>query len=246
MSDQEQPQAAISLEKAKQLVSHLENGKVEEANRVLADLYGTDTEALFKKVGLLTRELHSALGDLRGEHGSGDASAATNAEQHLNYVIELTDKAANKTMDAVDSCMPVADRLHESVEKVMPSWNALMGRDLDAKKFKELCHQLDVFLKDTEKDSDELRSKLTEILLAQDFQDLTGQVIRRMITLIHDVENNLVDILRMFGDNDLQKKDTGKKIDGKTAEGPIINAESREDAVSNQDDVDDLLSSLGF
>ena len=162
-------------------------------------------------------------------------------------MIELTDKAAHKTMDAVESCMPVADRLNDSISEMMPNWKSFMGRDLDIKSFKELCHQVDKFLKSTEQDSDELRTKLTDILMAQDFQDLTGQVLRRMITLIQDVENNLVDILRMFGETEVQRNETRKSDEADVvAEGPIINAAEREDAVSNQDDVDDLLSSLGF
>ena len=242
-------QAVISLEQAQQLVSHLEKDEVELANKLISDLYGKDADALFEKVGRLTRELHSALGDLRGQKSpdGNSSSAAANAEEHLNYVIELTDKAANKTMDAVESCMPVADRLNDSISEMMPNWKSFMGRDLDIKSFKELCHQVDKFLKSTEQDSDELRTKLTDILMAQDFQDLTGQVLRRMITLIQDVENNLVDILRMFGETEVQRNETRKSDEADVvAEGPIINAAEREDAVSNQDDVDDLLSSLGF
>ncbi len=245
----EELQAAITLQQAQQLVSHLQGNEIEQANDLLAKIYDSDTDELFNKVGHLTRQLHNAVCDLRGEKKpDGDhVSAAANAEQHLNYVIELTDKAANKTMDAVESCMPVADRLHQSIEQVKPSWDALMGRDLDIKRFKELCHQVDEFLKSTEKDSDELRKKLTDILIAQDFQDLTGQVLRKMIVLIQDVENSLVDILRMFGHQDIQHNAAAQKSGRDVvAEGPIINATEREDAVSSQDDVDDLLSSLGF
>lgn len=81
--------------------------------------------------------------------------------------------------------------------------------------------------------------------MAQDFQDLTGQIIRRVISLVDEVEGRLVDILTAFGTTEA---DSGapKDIGATEAEGPILNAEEREDAVSSQDEVDDLLSSLGF
>jgi chemotaxis protein CheZ len=81
--------------------------------------------------------------------------------------------------------------------------------------------------------------------MAQDFQDLTGQIIRRVITLVGEVEDRLVEILTVFGAEQSNKKETESKS-GIEAEGPIIDANDREDAVSSQDDVDDLLASLGF
>ncbi|MEC9169813.1 MAG: protein phosphatase CheZ, partial [Pseudomonadota bacterium] len=92
---------------------------------------------------------------------------------------------------------------------------------------------------------------LTEVLMAQGYQDLTGQVIRRVIDLVKEVEDSLVNMLTMFGERDgaEQTKPSSvkaDKVDGVEAEGPIIDADKRDDVVSGQDDVDDLLSSLGF
>jgi chemotaxis protein CheZ len=87
--------------------------------------------------------------------------------------------------------------------------------------------------------------------MAQGYQDLTGQVIRRVIDLVKEVEDSLVNMLTMFGERDgaeQTKPSSAKadKVDDVEAEGPIIDAEKRDDVVSGQDDVDDLLSSLGF
>ena len=89
---------------------------------------------------------------------------------------------------------------------------------------------LDEFLQVSVTDADSLRQYLTEILMAQDFQDLTGQMIRRVITLVQEVEVKLVDMLTMFGDTDisclqgLQNPQFKKLISGIEAEGPIMNA----------------------
>ncbi len=82
--------------------------------------------------------------------------------------------------------------------------------------------------------------------MAQDFQDLTGQIIRRVITLVNEVEDRLVQILTAFGSQQLEEIPDNKNKASTEAEGPILNAEERTDAVSSQDEVDDLLSSLGF
>jgi len=163
----------------------------------------------------------------------------------LHYVIEKTEVAANKTMDAVDRCMPIADSLHESLLLVRPQWNELMHGKIELSEFKALCHRIDNILSQIEGDSSELRGQLTEILMAQDFQDLTGQIIRRVITLVNEVEKRLVDILTVFGTNQIEQQDKAKKASTEP-EGPILNPHERSDAVSSQDEVDDLLSSLGF
>jgi chemotaxis protein CheZ len=128
----------------------------------------------------------------------------------------------------------------------------MRGR-IELSEFKALCHRIDNLLVQVEGDSTELRGQLTEILMAQDFQDLTGQIIRRVITLVNEVEGRLVDILTVFSGNkpEEQAQVFATSADKKSkpssaAEGPILHPEQREDAVSSQDEVDDLLSSLGF
>lgn len=120
----------------------------------------------------------------------------------------------------------------------------MKGR-IELAEFKALCHRIDGLLGQVEGDSSELRGQLTEILMAQDFQDLTGQIISRVITLVNEVEGRLVEILTVFGASQLEES-AGKNKASTEAEGPILNPHERADAVSSQDEVDDLLSSLGF
>jgi chemotaxis protein CheZ len=124
-------------------------------------------------------------------------------------------------------------------------WDKLMRRDIELGEFKSLCHDVQQFMSNSEHDSNRLRELLNQILMAQDFQDLTGQMIRRVIELVREVESNLVSMLTVFGEHTTESLPAVKdnKIE---AEGPIMNAELREDVVTGQDEVDDLLSSLGF
>ena len=237
----------ISLEQAKELVSLLEDGKQSEADaKVLAIYQGTENPML-QEVGTLTRDLHDALGQFKFDARMGEIAneEIPDARDRLEYVLAKTELAANRTMDAVEASLPIADNLHECLLKVRPTWNALMKGRIELTEFKKLCHEIDGLLVQVEGDSTELRSQLTEILMAQDFQDLTGQIITRVITLVREVEDRLVDIISTFGIESESKPETEKKASVE-AEGPILNPHEREDAVSSQDDVDDLLSSLGF
>ncbi|MDV6251541.1 protein phosphatase CheZ [Vibrio sp. EA2] len=245
----------ISLEQAKSLVQMLENGQQEQANMLVASLYDGAENPMLQEIGALTRDLHDSLKQFNFDQRMTEIAQdeIPDARDRLNYVIEKTELAANKTMDAVDCCLPIADNLHEGLLQVRPQWNELMRGRIELSEFKALCHRIDNLLVQVEGDSTELRGQLTEILMAQDFQDLTGQIIRRVITLVNEVEGRLVDILTVFSGNkpDEQAQVFATLADKKSkpssaAEGPILHPEQREDAVSSQDEVDDLLSSLGF
>ncbi|WP_018693204.1 protein phosphatase CheZ [Algicola sagamiensis] len=266
----------ITLEQAKQLVSHLENGENEAANEILqmscppstdedesdaagemsiadmaAAMEGKDTSELFSEVGKLTRQLHDSLKNFQLDARLSNLATEDipDAKQRLNYVIDMTEQAANKTMDAVESSLPIADKLNEGISSIKPKWAKLMSRELELGEFKDLCHKLDEFITEAEQDSAQLHLLMTEVLMAQDFQDLTGQVIRRVIELTREVEDSLIHLLTVFGDTDQEKASevaAEKKIGAADPEGPIMDADTRDDVVSGQDDVDDLLSSLGF
>ena len=120
-----------------------------------------------------------------------------------------------------------------------------------ADEFRDLYRRVGEFLDRTETTSSEVSAHLNDILIAQDYQDLTGQVIKRVTTLVHDVEESLVSLVRMAGQvdritgiNHAEVSETKKT--SSRGEGPQIHADKREDVVSGQDEVDDLLSSLGF
>jgi chemotaxis protein CheZ len=240
----------IELVQAQQLVQLLESGKQDEANSLLVEIYkAKSADPMFRQIGELTRELHESIKGFSVDDRMSEIATAEipDAKDRLHYVISKTEVAANKTMDAVDRCMPIADKLHQSLLDVRPQWNELMKGRIELSEFKTLCHKIDGILSQIEGDSSELRSELMDILMAQDFQDLTGQIIRRVITLVSEVEQRLVDILTVFGTSQLEQEEADKTEHKSTdPEGPILNPHERSDAVSSQDEVDDLLSSLGF
>ncbi|NDV91807.1 protein phosphatase [Alteromonas sp. 345S023] len=243
----------ISLDEAKQLVRYLEEGDNASASAILEAVSMKESIELFAEVGKLTRQLHDALNNFQIDERIKDLANddIPDAQTRLTYVIEETEKAANTTMDAVEESMPIAETLSGRIEKVMPEWKKLMSRQIELGEFKALCGDLDELLEEGVDQSAKLTQLLTEVLMAQGYQDLTGQVIRRVIDLVKEVEESLVNMLTMFGEpesSDTTKPavKTVKKADNVVAEGPIIDAEKRDDVVSGQDDVDDLLSSLGF
>ncbi|WP_122034112.1 protein phosphatase CheZ [Aliivibrio sp. EL58] len=237
----------ISLTDAKELVALLEAGKQEEADQFVASFAVSSEPPMLQEIGSLTRDLHESLKNFKLDHRVVAIAndEIPDARDRLQYVIDKTEMAANKTMDAVDRSLPIADELHEGLLQVRPQWNSLMKGRIELAQFKALCHNIDGLLTQVEGNSSELRNELTNILMAQDFQDLTGQIIKRVITLVQEVEDRLVDILTLFKVEEQLGKEEGKEKPSK-AEGPILNPHEREDAVASQDDVDDLLASLGF
>jgi chemotaxis protein CheZ len=247
----------ISLEEAKDLVAHLESGDIESVNNIVHGITLRESTELFSEVGKLTRQLHDSLSNF---HLDERISALTqtsipDAQSRLEYVIEETEKAANSTMDAVERSMPIAESLNGRLSSILPEWKKLMSRQIEVGEFKSLCIDLDQLLTDACEDSATLNTILTEVLMAQGYQDLTGQVIRRVIELVKDVEDSLVEMLAAFSDEEGRSSKSEQKVntqpsqnsgDKVIAEGPIMDAANRDDVVHGQDDVDDLLSSLGF
>jgi chemotaxis protein CheZ len=242
--------APISLDDARRLVELLEAGDNKAAGELLDSVTEHDSVELFAEVGKLTRQLHDSLNNFQLDARIANLANEDipDAQSRLNYVIETTEEAANRTMDAVETSMPIAEQLNAKITGILPEWKKLMTRQIELGEFKTLCHDLDRILEEASVESAKLNELLTEVLMAQGYQDLTGQVIRRVIELVKEVEDNLVHMLTVFGEPEVDENSnkSDKKSDKEVAEGPIIDADSRDDVVSGQDDVDDLLSSLGF
>ncbi|CAM5185074.1 protein phosphatase CheZ [Alishewanella longhuensis] len=242
----------ITLEQAKELVQLLEMGEQDIANQLVQQLGLPGSSELFAEVGKLTRQLHDSLKNFQIDPSLSNIleEDIPDAKKRLNHVIDMTEQAANRTMDAVESCLPIADQISAQLSQLMPQWQRLMNRDIELGEFKTLCHGIDSFLLQTVAESNRLNNLLTDVLMAQDYQDLTGQILRRVIELVREVEESLIGLLTAFGNANpklLEQKPTkSKPKTAVTAEGPIIDAAERNDVVSGQDDVDDLLSSLGF
>lgn len=243
-------EALVSIEDARALVLLLEQGDVEGANQLVRQLSQPLNQQLFDEVGKLTRQLHDAMSDFNLDNRITELASheIPDAKERLNYVIGMTEDAANRTMDAVEESLPLAERMQQRITDIQPRFEQLMRRELELNQFKALCHDVDSFLGDSNSDLNRLRELLNQVLMAQDYQDLTGQVIRKVIELVREVELSLVDMLTVFGEP-LAEEDESKKQkqnDAVVAEGPVVAASNKAEVVSGQDEVDDLLSSLGF
>ncbi len=237
----------VRLEQARALVTHLEHGDESQAARMLEELTRSREQNLFQELGRLTRELHETMNSFRLD--SRIASIAEHefpdAKERLNYVITMTEQAAHRTLDLVEQSLPVAEQMDHQAAALREAWERFRQRRMQADEFRELSRSMGGFLGSVAQDCATLHSNLSEVLMAQGYQDLTGQIIRRVIRLVQEVEDSLVEMVRISGSHMLQGV-TATVNDAEVLEGPRIPGLSDAAVVEGQDEVDALLSSLGF
>ncbi|EGB98922.1 MULTISPECIES: protein phosphatase CheZ [Pseudomonas] len=244
---------------AQELVESLERGRFGEAVQLIHELNQTRDRGLYQEVGKLTRELHSAIVSFQIDPTipqAEEVSQITDATERLSYVVKLTEGAANRTMDLVEASTPVLNDLASEAKALSTDWQRFMRREVAAEEFRDLVKRVDSFLTHSAEGNRKVAGHLNDILLAQDYQDLTGQVIKRVTNLVTEVESNLLKLVLMASqvdrfagiqhDHDQLRAEKDREKHPTRGEGPQIHADKREDVVSGQDDVDDLLSSLGF
>ena len=247
---------------AKLLAEKLQTNEFEEASQLIQNMLQTRDQHMFQSIGKLTRGLHNAIvnfhvdADLSKAPPEIDGSDIHDASSRLNYVIQLTQAAAEKTMDMVDEASPIATRLGQEASALREEWARLKRREMSPDEFRGLYDRMNAFLEQMEIGTGHLNTSLQNIVLEQGFQDLTGQVLKRVIGLIGDVEKELVQLVLLashveevtgIGTVKTDQKEMEALIEKRKheAEGPQID-KARNNVVSGQDEVDDLLSSLGF
>ncbi len=254
--DNDEERMAVQLDLARQLVEQLEAGDRAGADEVIRQLRLPYERELFDELGKLTRELHETLNSFRGDSRLLELTRdeIPDAKERLNYVVSMTEQAAHRTLNALDESMPIAESLHSRSLQLTEQWGRFRSRELSVDEFRELAREMDDFLAASGHETERLKSLMSEILMAQDYQDLTGQIIRRVIRLVQEVEENLVGLIRLSS----ARMEPSKAVKPVAAEeplapdtkghGPIVpnTQDSVADIVSGQDDVDALLSSLGF
>ena len=242
---------------SKLLADKLQNNNLNEATSIINEMVEARNSHIFNAVGQLTRGLHEAIVnfhvdvDLSAEPPEVNKSEIKDASDRLNYVITMTQAAADKTMDKVETVAPIAMNLGEEAHRLKDEWQRLKRKEISKDGFKDLYVRIEDFLDQMGSGTDQLNKNLQDIILEQGYQDLTGQVLTKVIGLITDVEKELVNLMRIAGQvEEVTGLATSSQIPEKVAdntkgEGPQINKD-RPDVVQSQDEVDDLLSSLGF
>ncbi len=244
---------------AETLIEKLQNDDYYEANEVINSINKQRDGLIFNNVGKLTRALHNAIvnfnvdsHDPEDDTGLSEKSQISDASDRLNYVLELTQGAADKTMDRVESCAPIAADISSESAQLREEWKRLKRREMKPDEFRQLYYRMDEFFARIGSGADQLSTNLQDIILEQGYQDLTGQVLKKVIRLISDVETELVELVRIAGQVEdvagfKSKPDHDAAMaKNESGEGPQIKAKQRSDVMASQDEVDDLLSSLGF
>ncbi|HEB93537.1 MAG TPA: protein phosphatase CheZ [Gammaproteobacteria bacterium] len=240
-----------TLAHAEALVREMRAGNETQVTNLLNLINTAREEGIYHEVGKMTRQLHDSLNSFTQETRLDELTEdeIPDARARLRHVITLTQKSADRSLGAVEKTLPKCDQLSERITKLGSSWQDFKRREMSVDQFRALSVELEAFFTDAEQDTVDIRDGLNEIMMAQDFQDLTGQIISRVIELVEEVEGNLVELVRITGTkfSGAEEKDTGKdKKPDIEAAGPAIPGVGKSDLVSGQDEVDDLLSSLGF
>ncbi len=188
------------------------------------------------RIGQLTRQLHDTLNELGyAETLKGAMAELPDAQSRLSYIARLTGEAAEKVLSRVELAKAEHDALTQHAQEMAD----LIVKDPVGAVAKG--HVLN-FVHQVQKASGVVDHHLTEIMMAQDFHDLTGQVIQRVVALTSSIEEQLVKLVILTAPGEVATTDPGKTI----LSGPTINPEGNPDVVTNQSQVDDLLASLGF
>ena len=207
-----------------------------------ASAVATDHEIILNRVGHVTRMLHDNLSDLGFDKILEQvATKIPDARDRLNYVARMTEQAAVRVLNATDLANPLQDGLARQARELKQCWEETLLVPSVQSEYSAAAEKTVFFLQKTEESTTRTKELLMEIMMAQDFQDLTGQVIKRVTVLAQEIEQQLVQVLIDFSPSSA-KDDTEQSL----MNGPQINPEQTKDVVSSQEQVDDLLDSLGF
>ena len=204
------------------------------ANMRPADVLAVSPE-VFQQLGSITRLLHDTMQQLGVMPKLQIATdGLPDARSRLSYIATKTAEAANKVLNTVDQ----AKNEHRQITEATRAMAALIVADpVKAVASGAVMN----FVHEVEASTKRIDDHLTDIMMAQDFHDLTGQVVAKVVTLANDLEDSLVKLLIQVVPEGVREQ-----VDPSVLNGPVVNPEGRTDVVSDQGEVDDLLASLGF
>ncbi|MDU5781160.1 MAG: protein phosphatase CheZ [Pantoea sp.] len=198
---------------------------------------------VFSRIGSLARLLRDSMINLGLDRAIMDAAEAIpDARDRLNYVVGKTSQAADRVLTCVETARPLQDRLTQYAQPLDRRWDDWFAAPVDASVAQQLVIDTRQFIKEVPQIACQTNEQLMEIMMAQDFQDLTGQVIKRMMALIGDIEKELIQVLV---ENMPEQPPAAESVKDSLKNGPPINMHEA-GVVASQDQVDDLLESLGF
>jgi chemotaxis protein CheZ len=192
---------------------------------------------MYDRLGHIVRQLHDSLRELGYDRSLSDiATEVTDAAGRLEYIATLTEQAANKVLNSIDEAMPVQDELIRISTDLEDRWGRLFEGKLGIEEFKMLAQDSQQFAATVKETGEAEKARLMTIMMAQDFQDITGQIIKKVVTITQKLERELAQILV---DNAPNNNNREKVVD--LLAGPDVPT-----SALAQTDVDDLLADLGF
>jgi chemotaxis protein CheZ len=198
---------------------------------------------MYERLGGIVRLLHDSLRELGYDRALTEASSQINdAQDRLEYVATLTEQAANKVLNTLDEGMPAQDKLSKQAQDMEGRWSALFEGKLSLDEFKALAGDSRQFAQAVAQATEAEKARLLEIMMAQDFQDITGQLIKKVVAITKTVENELAQLLR----DNAPPETRAKLAEKETAPVQLMSGPSVPSAALDQDNVDDLLADLGF
>jgi chemotaxis protein CheZ len=205
-----------------------------------ADPVDQSDKPMFERLGGIVRLLHDSLRELGYDKALTEASSQiVDAQDRLEYVATLTEQAANKVLNTLDEGMPAQDVLSKKAKDMDGRWTALFDGKLSLEEFKALAGDSRQFAQAVAEATEAEKARLLEIMMAQDFQDITGQLIKKVVNITKTVENELAQLLRDNAPAEVREKLAQKPV-------PLMQGPSVPSVALDQDNVDDLLADLGF
>jgi len=206
----------------------------------------TTQDEMLNRIGHVTRALHDNLSGLGFDKILEQvAQDIPDARDRLNYVARMTEQAAERVLNATDAAIPLQTELASEATSLEERWKEVLAKPSLKTEYNKVADETLLFLTLTGKNTAETKALLMDIMMAQDFQDLTGQVIKKITSLAQDLEKQLVQVLVDFSPS-IPKKESEASSNSGLLNGPQIDPENTVDVVASQEQVDDLLDSLGF
>ncbi len=237
------PVHAGTLSKLKEMVRALESGDEPLYELYMSQLMGLREQTLLGSVVKITRELHHAVKDINADDRLARVASSDipDACQRLDYVVKVTEEAAHKTLDLVDHSKEQTDMIKRAMARVSAARVRVYASNNSQSDVENLLDAISSLEISVNTGTSHLRSNLTDLAQIQEYQDLTGQIIKRVIRVVRDVESGLIVLLRSTGS--ALKAGHGTASHEEKLEGPAVPGLS---ISSSQQDADALLAELGF
>jgi chemotaxis protein CheZ len=197
---------------------------------------GNSDVQMYDRLGPIVRQLHDALRELGYDRSlSSVVAQVSDSQDRLQYIAQLTEQAANKVLNLVDIALPEQDKQLQASKALNSRWDQMYAGELSVDEFKQLVSDSRDFIASSADQAEREKARLMDIMMAQDFQDISGQIIKKVVALTQQLERELAQLLHDYAPEQIREK----TVD--LLSGPVSPS-----AALVQDDVDAMLAELGF